>query len=466
MPFFEKVTVSGIGAEGKAIARIDNMVCFLGLAAPGDVVDIQVKRKKKSYMEGNITRFHSLSPLRTEPFCKHFGVCGGCKWQHLPYSEQLTFKQKQVEDMLSRIGRVELPEIRNIHGSEDEIFYRNKLEYTFSPHRWLSKDEIAPGGEIQDTQALGFHIPGLFDKIVDIEKCWLQGDPGNAIRDYFRNYSRKNNLSHYSPRTHEGFLRNLILRTSTTGEVMVILVVSTDSSDVLKDMLDGLLNAMKESITSLYYVVNRKVNEMLYDQDMILYHGRDHITENMEDLTFRIGPKSFFQTNSKQALKLYSTAREFAGLKTDDVVYDLYTGTGTIALFIARQAGRVVGIESVPEAITDAQMNAALNKIENCSFYAGDMLEMLNSSFFAKEGRPDVIITDPPRAGMHEKVCAQLLNSGARTIVYVSCNPSTQARDLALLNPSYKVTAVQPVDMFPHTHHVENVVKLELRSLS
>lgn len=461
LPFFEKVEITDLAAEGKAIARIDDMVCFVDKLVPGDIVDLQIIKKRKKYMEGRVTAFHKYSDIRQDPFCKHFGVCGGCKWQHLPYSQQLKFKQQQVYDTLKRIGKIELPEINEILGSANQTFYRNKLEYTFSNHRWLSKEEIGTGEEIKDTRALGFHIPGLFDKIVDIEKCWLQEDPSNQIRNTLRDFALKNNYSFFSQREHGGLLRNLIVRTSTTGEVMVIVVFYDNEKDKIEKTLNHLNDQIK-GISSLMYAVNQKGNDTLYDQEILVFKGKDHIFESLEDLKFKIGPKSFFQTNSKQALELYKISREFAALTGDEIVYDLYTGTGTIANFVARKAKKVIGIESVPEAIEDAFINSEINGITNTDFFAGDMKDLLNAEFIKKHGKPDVIITDPPRAGMHKNVIDSILRASPRRIVYVSCNPSTQARDLELLSEKYKVTSVQPVDMFPHTHHVENVVKLEL----
>jgi 23S rRNA (uracil1939-C5)-methyltransferase len=461
LPFFEKVEITDLAAEGKAIVRINDMVCFVNMLVPGDIVDLQIIKKRKKYMEGRVTAFHKYSDIRQEPFCKHFGTCGGCKWQHLPYPLQLKFKQQQVFDTLSRIGKIELPEIREILGSENDTFYRNKLEYTFSNHRWLSKEEIGTGEEIKDTRALGFHIPGLFDKIVDVEKCWLQEDPSNEIRNILRDFVLKNNYSFFSQREHGGLLRNLIIRTSISGEVMVIVVFYDNEPDLIEKILNHLYDKVK-GISSLMYAINQKGNDTLYDQEIIVFKGEDHIFENLEDLKFKIGPKSFFQTNSKQALELYKVSREFADLTGDEIVYDLYTGTGTIANFVARKAKKVIGIESVPEAIEDAFVNSRINGITNTDFFAGDMKDLLNEEFIEKHGNPDVIITDPPRAGMHKNVIDSILNASPKRIVYVSCNPSTQARDLELLSEKYKVTAVQPVDMFPHTHHVENVVRLEL----
>lgn len=460
LPFFEKVKITDIGAEGKALARINDRVVFTKYAAPGDIVDLQVIKKRKKYMEARIERFHNYSEIRTEPFCEHFGICGGCKWQHLPYLIQAKSKQKQVEETLKRIGKVDLPEVNPILKSENETFYRNKLEFTFSAHRWLSQEEVDSGKEFKDTRALGFHVPGLFDKVVDINKCWLQPDPSNKIRNTIREYSLKNDLEYFNQKEHGGFLRNLIIRTSSTGETMVILSFYHENKEEREKLLQHIDNEVP-GIHSLMYVINSKGNDTLYDQDIKVFKGKDHIIEEMEDLKFKIGPKSFFQTNTHQAHALYRTARSYAGIKPDDIVYDLYTGTGTIANFVAKKAKKVVGIESVPEAIEDAKINAELNRITNTSFHSGDIKELLNEEFISKHGKPDVIITDPPRAGMHKNVVEQIMKVGADRIVYVSCNPATQARDLEILNQAYKVTDVQPVDMFPQTHHVENILRLK-----
>ncbi len=462
LPYFENVEITDIGAEGKAIAKINEMVCFVNMAIPGDIVDLQVTRKKSRYMEARITSFREYSSLRQQPFCKHFGICGGCKWQHLPYQLQLKYKQQQVEDAMRRIGHVEAEELKPILGSPSDRFYRNKLEYTFSAHRWLTQEEVDSGEVFEDSRALGFHIPGLYDKIVDITECWLQDEPGNTIRNLVRDYAISNGYSFFSQKEHTGFLRNLIIRTTSTGEVMIILSFFHEDEEKRIRLLDHLYKNVP-GITSLMYVINGKGNDTLYDQDILLYRGRDHIFEKMEDLTFKIGPKSFFQTNTKQALELYRIAREFAGLTGTETVYDLYTGTGTIANFIARDAGNVIGIESVPEAIDDARINARINHIGNTSFFTGDMKELLDEGFIHEHGTPEIILTDPPRAGMHAKVVEQILRIAPQRIVYVSCNPATQARDLQLLNTKYRITTMQPVDMFPQTHHVENVTRLDLR---
>ena len=410
-------------------------------------------------------KFHEKSPLRTEPFCSHFGVCGGCKWQCLSYEEQLKYKQKQVFDNLTRIGKVELPEFRPILGSEKTRFYRNKLEFTFSNKRWLTEEEVKQDVKYDQMNAVGFHIPGAFDKVLAIDKCWLQDDISNQIRNAVRDYAYAHNFPFFDLRTQEGLLRNIMIRTSSTGELMVVLQCKVTDGEGRRKM-EEILQFMADSfpqITSLMYVINNKCNDTIGDLDVEVFKGNDHIFEEMEGLRFKVGPKSFYQTNSEQAYNLYKVAREFAGLTGNELVYDLYTGTGTIANFVARQARKVVGIEYVPEAIEDAKVNSDLNGIDNTLFYAGDMKDILTNDFIAEHGRPDVIITDPPRAGMHNDVIDVILAAEPKRIVYVSCNPATQARDLQLLDGKYKVTAVQPVDMFPHTHHVENVVQLERR---
>jgi 23S rRNA (uracil1939-C5)-methyltransferase len=459
LPLFEQVTIENIGAEGKAIARVDNVVVFVKQAVPGDVVDLQVFRKKGRYMEARVVRFHEYSAERTTPFCKHFGVCGGCKWQQLPYDRQLHYKQQQVVDAFRHIAGVEIPESLPILPSEKTTLYRNKLEYTFSNHRWLLENEDSEEHPLSHTNAVGLHVPGRFDKVVDIHQCHLQEEPTNEIRNLLRDEALSRNLTFYDHRTNEGFLRNLIIRTSTLGEVMAILSVQYDDP-ALYELLKSVRSHFPD-LTSLMYTINPKKNETLYDQDILLFSGRDHILEKLEDLTFKIGPKSFFQTNSTQALRLYQVTRDFAALKGDEVLYDLYTGTGTIANFMAPQAGKVIGIESVPEAIEDARINAEINQIENTRFFAGDMKEIFTDQFIRENGVPDIIITDPPRAGMHGKVVEQILRIAPGRIVYVSCNPATQARDMELLGSTYTVRKIQPVDMFPHTHHVENIALLE-----
>ena len=454
-----------VAAEGKAIAKVNDLVIFVPYVVPGDVVDLQIKRKKNKYAEAEAVKFHELSPNRAGPFCQHYGVCGGCKWQVLPYPEQIRYKQKQVEDNLRRIGKIELPEISPILGSAKTEFYRNKLEFTFSNKRWLTNEEVRQDVKYDQMNAVGFHIPGAFDKVLAIEKCWLQDDISNRIRNAIRDYAYEHDYSFINLRTQEGMLRNMIVRTSSTGELMVIVIckITEDHEmELFKQLLQFVADSFPE-ITSLLYIINNKCNDTINDLDVYVFKGNDHIFEEMEGLRFKVGPKSFYQTNSEQAYNLYKVAREFAGLTGNELVYDLYTGTGTIANFVSRRARQVIGIEYVPEAIEDAKVNAEINDIKNTLFYAGDMKDILTQEFINEHGRPDVIITDPPRAGMHQDVVDVILFAEPKRIVYVSCNPATQARDLQLLDEKYKVKAVQPVDMFPHTHHVENVVLLELR---
>ena len=464
LPLLEKVTITDVAAEGKAIAKVDDLVVFVPYVVPGDVVDLQVKRKKNKYAEAEAVKFHELSPVRAVPFCQHYGVCGGCKWQVLPYAEQIKYKQKQVEDNLRRIGKIELPEISPILGSAKTEFYRNKLEFTFSNKRWLTAEEVKQDVKYDQMNAVGFHIPGAFDKVLAIEKCWLQDDISNRIRNTIRDYAYEHNYSFINLRSQEGMLRNMIVRTSSTGELMVILICKITEEHEM-DLFKQLLQYVDQfpEITSLLYIINNKCNDTINDLDVHVFRGNDHIFEEMEGLRFKVGPKSFYQTNSEQAYNLYKVARDFAGLTGDELVYDLYTGTGTIANFVSRQARKVIGIEYVPEAIEDAKVNAEINGIENTLFFAGDMKDILTQDFINQYGRPDVIITDPPRAGMHQDVVDVILFAEPKRIVYVSCNPATQARDLQLLDVKYRVKAVQPVDMFPHTHHVENVVLLELK---
>ncbi len=465
LPLLEKITITDVAAEGKALAKVNDLVVFVPYVVPGDVVDLQVKRKKNHYAEAVAVKFHEYSPVRAVPFCQHYGVCGGCKWQCLPYAEQIKYKQKQVTDNLTRIGKIELPEISPILGSEKTEFYRNKLEFTFSNKRWLTEEEVKEDVKYDQMNAVGFHIPGAFDKVLAIEKCWLQDDISNQIRNAIRDYAYEHNYSFFNLRSQEGMLRNLMIRTSSTGELMVLLqckIVEGGELDLMKRLLDFVAERFPQ-ITSLLYVVNNKCNDTINDLDVMVFKGKDHIFEEMEGLRFKIGAKSFYQTNSGQAYNLYKVARDFAGLTGNELVYDLYTGTGTIANFVSRQAKKVIGIEYVPEAIEDAKVNSAINGIDNTLFYAGDMKDILTQEFINQHGRPDVIITDPPRAGMHDDVINTILFAEPQRIVYVSCNPATQARDLSLLDVKYKVMAVQPVDMFPHTHHVENVVLLEKR---
>jgi len=465
LPLLEKVTITDVAAEGKALAKVNDMVVFVPYVVPGDVVDLQVKRKKNKYAEAVAVNFHEYSPQRAVPFCQHYGVCGGCKWQCLSYEDQIKYKQKQVTDNLTRIGKVDLPETSPILGSKKTEFYRNKLEFTFSDKRWLTEEEVKAEVKYDQMNAVGFHIPGAFDKVLAIEKCWLQDDISNQIRNTIRDYAYEHDLAFYNIRNHEGVLRNLMIRTSSTDELMVLLQVRVSCDKDLNDTKELLAHVAEKfpQITSLLYVVNNKCNDTINDLDIEVFKGNDHIFEEMEGLRFKVGPKSFYQTNSEQAYNLYKVARDFAGLTGDELVYDLYTGTGTIANFVSRKAKKVIGIEYVPEAIEDAKVNSAINNITNTLFYAGDMKDMLTQDFINEHGRPDVIITDPPRAGMHNDVIDVILFAEPKRIVYVSCNPATQARDLSLLDAKYKVLAVQPVDMFPHTHHVENVVLLEKR---
>lgn len=462
LPILEKITITDIAAEGKAIAKVNDIVVFIPYVVPGDIVDLQVTRKKSHFMEARATYFHTYSENRIDAVCQHFGICGGCKWQILPYPEQIRYKQKQVVDNLTRIGKIELPEILPIIGSRKTEFYRNKLEFTFSNRRWRTNEEISEGKEFDTMNAIGFHIPGQFDKVLDIEKCWLQDDISNKIRNEVRRYALEHELVFFNLRNQEGFLRTMLIRTSSTGELMVIVVFFQED----KEEQDGLLQHIADNfpeITSLLYVINSKANDTITDQEVLVFKGNTCIYEEMEGLKFKIGPKSFYQTNSEQAYELYKVARNFAQLTGNELVYDLYTGTGTIANFIAHQAKQIIGIEFVKEAIEDAIFNSKLNDINNTLFFSGDMKDILNFTFIEKHGKPDVIITDPPRAGMHDDVINAILVAVPKRIVYISCNPATQARDLNLLDCNYSVTAVQPVDMFPHTHHVENVVLLERR---
>ena len=466
LPILENIEISGIAAEGKALARVNDLVVFVPYAVPGDVVDLQVRRKKHSYAEAEIIRFHRRSPERVQPFCPHFGVCGGCKWQCLPYEKQLHYKQQQVTDHLQRIAKVELPEISPILGSVRQTHYRNKLEFGFSDKRWLTEEEVRSGVEFDNMNALGFHIPGAFDKILDIQTCSLMDSLNDRIRNGIRDYALSHGLSFFNLRSATGLLRNLMLRTSSTGEVMLLIQFSIRNAEEetqARELLDHVHFSFPE-ITSLLWVNNLKCNDTIGDLPVHTHHGTPFIIEEMEGLRFKVGPKSFYQTNTEQAYELYKVARNFAELKPTDLVYDLYTGTGTIASFVARSAKQVIGIEYVPEAIEDAKENARFNGLDNTLFFAGDMKDILTAEFVGKYGRPDVIITDPPRAGMHTDVIKTILLAAPRRIVYVSCNSATQARDLALLDADYRVTAVQPVDMFPQTHHVENVVRLDRRN--
>lgn len=461
-PLIEGLEITTLAAEGKAMGRWNDVVVFVPLTVPGDVVDVQIRSKRRRFMEGFVVRYVRKSPLRAEAFCAHFGVCGGCKWQNLPYEEQLRFKTEQVRDQLTRIGKLTLPEIAPCLGSAETRFYRNKLEFTFADRGWLTREQIASGEELEASPAVGFHIPGMFDKVLDIRRCWLQPDPSNGIRLETKRFCLEHGYTFHNAREHTGFMRNMIIRTASTGEVMVIVVFGEEDRARREALLDHLSERFPQ-ITSLFYIVNTKLNDSVGDLEPVCYRGKDHIIEEMEGLRFKVGPKSFYQTNSKQAYELYKVARTFADLHPGDTLYDLYTGTGTIANFCAARCARVVGIEYVPEAIADAKVNSELNGIHNTRFYAGDMKAVLDDAFVAANGHPDVIILDPPRAGVDEPVIEVILRAAPERIVYVSCNPATQARDLALMNEAYRVEAVQPVDMFPHTHHVENVVKLVRR---
>ena len=462
LPVLRGVTITDIGSEGNAIARVDDMVLFVPGMIPGDVIDVRVTKKKKRYMEGIAIAVTVPSPDRITPPCPHFGVCGGCRWQHLPYDRQLFYKQKQVNDNLTRIGHTAIPELEPISGSEKTYGYRNKLEFTFSERRWLTHEELESKDGIQNIPALGFHIPGIFDKVIDINSCLLMTEPADSIRNEVRRYALQHGLPFYDFREHRGFLRNIIIRKATGGEVMVVLV-TTDSHGKERNELLAWLREKFPGISSLYYILNNKWNDSIADLTPVHYTGERYITEVMEGLKFRVGPKSFYQTNSDQASKLYLIVREFAGLRGNEIVYDLYTGTGTIACYLASMAGRITGIEYIEEAVADARVNASVNNIANADFIAGDIRHIFNESLYSERGRPDVIITDPPRAGMHGDVTAAMLRSGASRIVYVSCNPATQARDIDILSSEYEVRRVAPVDMFPQTFHVENVVLLEKR---
>lgn len=472
----EQVTVEDYAAEGKSIARVDGKVIFIEGAVPGDVVNIQLGKSKKDWAEGRAVHFHSYSADRTNPFCNHFGLCGGCKWQMLPYEKQLEYKQREVEQNLKRIGRIELPAMLPIVGAKQTKYYRNKLEYTFSSKRYLTReellkrDELRAKAEAEQSQlpvsfdgALGFHVPRIFDKVIDIDTCYLQQEPNNAIRNFVREFAIRHQFSFYDIRAHEGWLRTMIFRMTTTGEVMVNITFGYDDEANRKLLFDTLLNEFPE-ITTLLYTINPKWNDSIYDLQPQVYAGNGYVTEKLEDFVFKIGPKSFFQTNTKQGEELYKVTRAFAQLTGNETLYDLYCGTGSIGIFCSKGAKKIIGVEAIAEAIEDAEKNAAVNGLTNTSFYAGDVIDVCTDDFFTAHGRPDVIITDPPRAGMHEKLVKKLLDIAAPRIVYVSCNPATQARDLQLLNEKYMVEQLQPVDMFPHTHHIENVAALIRRS--
>ena len=463
---FENIEVFGAGAKGKAIAKApDGRVLFISNAVPGDVVTVKTTKKRRAYYEGVAIDFQQLSEKRAEPKCEHFGICGGCKWQHMGYEYQLRYKQEEVVNNLTRIGKLSLPAISPIIGSEKQYYYRNKMEFSFSDSRWLTEDEIAADRTITERNALGFHIPGMWDKVLDIKSCYLQEDPSNAIRLAVRSFAAEHRIPFFNPRKQSGVLRTLMIRTASTGEIMVLIQFFRDEPELRKRLLDHLISTFPE-ITSLQFVINSKANDTLYDQEVICYAGRDHIFETMKGLRFKITAKSFYQTNSEQAFKLYQVVEDFTGLRGTELVYDLYTGTGTIAQFIAEKAKKVIGIETVPEAISAAKDNAKLNSIDNVAFFTGDLKDFLTDEFLEEQGRPEVIITDPPREGMHKAVVRQILKAAPKRIVYVSCNSATQARDLNMMEEDYKITRVQPVDMFPQTHHVENVVLLEKRQSS
>lgn len=466
LPLLENFEITGVAAEGNALGKMQTvngqLVVFVPYGAPGDIVNLQIDKKRSSFAQGHIVEIVRPSEMRIEPACSHFGVCGGCRWQHIPYSEQLRFKQQHVTDALTRIGKVELPEISPIIGSPRTLEYRNKMEYTFSNKKWLTFDELKSGREFPERDCAGFHIPGAFDKVLDIDKCHLQDDFGNRLRTFVKEFGKKNNLSFYDLRNNAGLLRTLMIRTASTGEIMAVMVFGENDHAAIKTVMDAIRNEFPE-ITSLMYVINTKLNDTITDREILLHSGREFIYEKMENLSFRVGPKSFYQTNSEGAYRLYCVVRDFAALTGNELVYDLYTGTGTIANFVSGKARKVIGIEYVEDAIKDAVVNSNENGITNTLFFAGDMKDVLTDSFVEEHGRPEVMIVDPPRAGMHEDVVKVILNAAPDRIVYVSCNPATQARDLNLLNEKYKVTAVQPVDMFPHTHHVENVALLTRR---
>lgn len=462
LPILEEVTITDVAAEGKSIARVNDMVVFIPYGAPGDVVNVKLDKKKKNFAEGHIDRLISPSTIRVTPPCEHFGVCGGCKWQHLPYESQLHFKQKQVKDALERIAKIKIPEIRPILGSSNIWEYRNKMEYTFSNRCWLTFEQLNSEKQFHDRNAVGFHIPGAFDKVLDIHKCHLQDDLSNRLRNFLREYAKEKGYSFYDLKAQHGLLRTMMVRITSIGQTMLLVSFGENDNESINDVMQAIKNKFPD-LTSLLYVVNTKANDTFADLDIETYSGMPYIEEDMDGLRFRIGPKSFYQTNSRQAYELYKTVRELADLKGDELVYDLYTGTGTIANFVSKHCSKVIGIEYVPEAIADAKVNSEVNGINNTLFYAGDMKDVLTEDFVANHGRPDVMIIDPPRAGMHADVINVILSTKPERIVYVSCNPASQARDLALLDCEYEVNAVQPVDMFPHTHHVENVVRLSKR---
>lgn len=459
----DEVLVENYAAEGKSLARKDGKVIFIENVVPGDVVDIRLSKNKKDWAEGYPLHFRSFSKERVEPFCEHFGVCGGCQWQMLPYEKQLTYKNQQVFDTLTRIGKIKLPELMPIVGADQDKFYRNKLEYTFSTKEYVPKDEFRKQDVSEPSPSLGFHAKGFFDKIVDIKKCWLQPEPTNALRNAIRDFAFQHHYSFYDFRTHTGFLRNLQVRVCTTGEVMVNVVFGYKDEEKINQLLNFIAHQFPE-ITTILYTINLKKNDSLSDQQPITWKGKGYVIEKLEDFSFIIGPKSFFQTNTLQAQKLYSITRDFAGLTGNEILYDLYCGTGSIGIFCSKKAKKVIGVELISEAVSDAEKNSEINHIQHAEFFTGDVIDICDEAFFNKNGRPDVIITDPPRAGMHEKLVQKIIAMKAPIVVYVSCNPATQARDLALLDKEYEVTKVQPVDMFPHTHHIENVVQLKKRN--
>ena len=458
----ENIEIIDTANKGKSVAKHDGRAIFVQGGVPGDICDITVFKRRKKYWEARIEKIHTYSEKRTEPKCEHFGTCGGCKWQNMKYESQLSFKQNEVLNNLKRIGGIDLPNHQEIIGSKNEYFYRNKMEYTFSNKRWLTIEEIQSQEDIKDKDACGFHVPGMFDKVINLNNCYLQQEPSNAIRLSVKKFADKNNLTYFDIRHHKGLLRNLMIRTSSTNDIMVLVQFYENDNKNINLIMEYIKTTFPE-ITSLMYIINQKANNSMYDQEVTCYNGQDHIIEEMDGLYFKIGAKSFFQTNSEQAKVLYRKTKELANITSDDLVYDLYTGTGTIAQYVANSAKKVVGIDSVDEGIKAAYLNAERNNIHNCTFYTGDMKEIFTDEFISKNGTPDVIITDPPRDGMHKKVVEQILKISAKRIVYVSCNSATQARDLALMNEKYKVSHIQPVDMFPQTHHVENIVVLELK---
>ncbi len=461
---FENIEVIDTAAKGKTVAKApDGRVIFLSNAVPGDIVDIQTGRKRKSYFEGKAVKFHKYSDKREQPVCEYFGTCGGCKWQNLKYEEQLAYKQKEVTNNLIRIGHLELPNISPILGCKETYYYRNKMEFSFSDSRWLTNEEIKGGKEYDDKNACGFHIPRMWDKILDIDKCYLQEDPSNELRNAIKKFAVANNISFFNPRRQHGLLRTLMIRIVSTGDIMIVIQFFENDKEK-RELLLNYIDDKFPQITSLQYVINNKGNDTIYDQEVITFSGKDHIVEEMEGLKFKINAKSFYQTNSDQAYELYKITRQFADLKGDEIVYDLYTGTGTIAQFISKKAKKIIGVESVPEAIADAKINAEINGIKNTEFFVGDMAKVFTEEFIRKNGAPDVIITDPPRDGMHKKVIGEILKILPKKIVYVSCNSATQARDLSLMKEYYTITKCQAVDMFPQTHHIENVVLLELNN--